>query len=257
MAGDAEGRDALMEMIGEVVGLLDIEEFRPGVLEAVRRTIPCRWASLNEVGPDRVFAVVHPHLDAIWYERFALYAHENPLYRHWVRTRDGRAYRFSDVCTREELESTRLYQEVYRQIGVEHQVSVTLPNGADAVLAIVLHRGDRDFTDAECELLDRARPFLIQAYRNALAYSGLPANPGALLSSALARNGLTRREAEVVALVALGASNRDIATDLAVSERTVHKHLQHSFRKLEVPSRSAAAAVAWEMAQRTGPQLMP
>jgi DNA-binding CsgD family transcriptional regulator len=56
--------------------------------------------------------------------------------------------------------------------------------------------------------------------------------------------GLSRREAEVLAWVAEGKTNAEIATSLAASVRTVDKHLEHVFRKLGVETRTAAAARA-------------
>ena len=67
-------------------------------------------------------------------------------------------------------------------------------------------------------------------------------------TDALQDLGLTPREAEVAQLVATGGSNRDIAARLGVSDRTVQKHLERSFRKLGVKTRSEAAARAWELA---------
>src|SRR3954451_506660 len=103
----------LLGLVGEVMGLIDLAELRHGIVTAFLELMPLRWASLNDVGPDGVVAIVQPHLDDVWTGRFAELADENPLLQHWRRTHDGRAYRFSDVCTREELEATRLYQEVY------------------------------------------------------------------------------------------------------------------------------------------------
>jgi DNA-binding CsgD family transcriptional regulator len=257
MPGGPRSDRRLVELVAEVMGLLDMAEFRQGLLVALARAFPCKWASLNEVGPDRVVAVVHPHLDDVWFERFAALAHENPIYQHWVRTRDGRAYRFCDVATRAEVEATELYQTIYRPLGIEYQIAITLPNEGDHILAIVLHRTDSEFTDDERDLLNRARPFLIQAYRNALAYSDARAVPDEAIAAGLEAHGLTSREAEVMSLVAFGASNRDIAAHLDVSERTVQKHLERSFRKLRVTNRSRAAKVAWDLARRTAPQLLP
>jgi ATP/maltotriose-dependent transcriptional regulator MalT len=56
--------------------------------------------------------------------------------------------------------------------------------------------------------------------------------------------GLTRRETEVLALVAGGLSNREVADRLVLSERTVARHLANVFVKLGVKSRTAAAAHA-------------
>jgi LuxR family transcriptional regulator, maltose regulon positive regulatory protein len=55
---------------------------------------------------------------------------------------------------------------------------------------------------------------------------------------------LSRRELEVLALVAQGLTNHDIAERLVLSEHTVHRHMTNILRKLDVPSRAAAASFA-------------
>jgi DNA-binding CsgD family transcriptional regulator len=58
------------------------------------------------------------------------------------------------------------------------------------------------------------------------------------------RSELTRREMEVLRLVAEGLSNDSIAKRLFVSEHTIHRHLANILNKLEVPTRAAAVAQA-------------
>ncbi len=55
---------------------------------------------------------------------------------------------------------------------------------------------------------------------------------------------LSRREAEVLRLVAAGLSNREIASSLVVSEHTVHRHVANILHKLTQSTRAAAAAQA-------------
>jgi DNA-binding NarL/FixJ family response regulator len=62
------------------------------------------------------------------------------------------------------------------------------------------------------------------------------------------RLGLTSREAEVLSLVAAGKTNREIGTQLFVSEKTASVHVSNILRKLGVSSRVDAAAIA----QRVG-----
>ena len=57
---------------------------------------------------------------------------------------------------------------------------------------------------------------------------------------------LTSREVEVIRLVASGMTNRAIARELVISEKTVARHLSNIFAKLGVSSRSGATAYAYE-----------
>jgi len=56
--------------------------------------------------------------------------------------------------------------------------------------------------------------------------------------------GLTRREMEVLRLVAQGLSDKEVAAGLGLSEHTVHRHIANVLNKLDVPSRAAAVAQA-------------
>jgi DNA-binding CsgD family transcriptional regulator len=58
--------------------------------------------------------------------------------------------------------------------------------------------------------------------------------------------GLTRREVEVLRLVACGKTNRAIAKELGLSEKTVARHVHNCLTKIGVPSRAAATAYAYE-----------
>ncbi len=76
--------------------------------------------------------------------------------------------------------------------------------------------------------------------------------PAALATPAADRTGamiplhgsLTAREAEIVALLASGLSNDEIAGRLVVSPNTVKTHLSHAYARLGVTSRTAAVAMA-------------
>jgi DNA-binding CsgD family transcriptional regulator len=254
--------DPLLELVGQVHGLLDLDELRPGLLAALRSVIPADWSSLNDVAADPRDSAfwADPPLSGEQVTAFARLAHENPLLAHWQRTQDARAYRFSDVCTAAELHATTLYREFYEPIGLEHQIAFILPHAPERVLAVALSRKDDDFSDAERDLLNAARPFLIQSYRNAIAHTGLRralearavARPlpvdEPLLTRELAARGVTARQAQVLALVATGRSDRAVAAELRVSERTVQKHLQSCYRALAVRSRGDAVALAWSLA---------
>lgn len=85
---------------------------------------------------------------------------------------------------------------------------------------------------------------------------GFRAGAAALLPAEQARSGrrdaglLTAREREVVALVARGLSNREIAAALSIGERTVETHVGNVLAKLEFGSRAQIAA--WASASGLG-----
>jgi ATP/maltotriose-dependent transcriptional regulator MalT len=110
------------------------------------------------------------------------------------------------------------------------------------VLIGLAHRALGDADTAEVELDAACR-----------AFRQVGAAPEVARVQALSRmaapgvaGGLTAREVQVLRLVAAGRSNRAIAAELAISEHTVARHVQNIFAKLDVPSRSAATAFAFE-----------
>jgi DNA-binding CsgD family transcriptional regulator len=96
--------------------------------------------------------------------------------------------------------------------------------------------GDEDTATLE---LDAARA----AYRELGASTDFGRLGGAADGKA---HGLTSREVEVLRHVAAGATNKAIADELVVSERTVDRHVSNILAKLGVPSRAAATAYAYE-----------
>ena len=88
----------------------------------------------------------------------------------------------------------------------------------------------------------------LTAAQCAFAYLGAaPAErEAATLNAPTYPGGLTTREVEVLRLVAAGKTNPEIAALLVLSEKTVARHLSNIFAKLDVTSRTAAAAFAFE-----------
>jgi DNA-binding CsgD family transcriptional regulator len=98
----------------------------------------------------------------------------------------------------------------------------------------------------------RARPLVIKGLTNRLYLRVLPApeaDQRIIVVDArsdcepvpLETVGLTRRQCEVLDLLARGRTNQEIARELGMSVRTVHKHLEHLYPKLGVHDRTAAA----------------
>ena len=95
--------------------------------------------------------------------------------------------------------------------------------------------------DAATRELDEA-----QAVFERLGAAADAARTAALRGRPALPAGLTGREAQVLALVAAGRTNRQIAEELVLSHKTVARHLSNIFAKLDVTSRTQAAAYAFE-----------
>jgi len=97
-------------------------------------------------------------------------------------------------------------------------------------------------------LKDAPREELFRAVRAAARGESVlsPAVASRLLGQvrAPAREELSRREIEVLTLIARGGTNKDAATRLFISEATVKTHLLHAYAKLGVKDRAAAVATA-------------
>ena len=119
--------------------------------------------------------------------------------------------------------------EGYRSLRAWYDLAV-----AEAAMSVAYHRQGAD---------DLAR---MHADAAAAGFGRLQVPPSATPPPAQTRQpgGLTTREVEVLVRVARGASNKDAALALSVSEATVRRHLANIYLKLGVGSRTAAAAWA-------------
>jgi ATP/maltotriose-dependent transcriptional regulator MalT len=106
---------------------------------------------------------------------------------------------------------------------------------------LLLARACRELGDRETARLE------LDAARRAFTDLGARRDLAALDGTAPAvPANLTPREVQVLVLVSTGASNREIAEELVLSERTVARHLANIFLKINVSSRSAATSFAYD-----------
>ncbi|MBI4607862.1 MAG: hypothetical protein HY726_02495 [Candidatus Rokubacteria bacterium] len=90
---------------------------------------------------------------------------EHPRIAHYVRTGNGRALRFSDLVSRAGLHRLGLYNELFRRLGIEHQMAAIYPLRPGILIGLALNRHTRDYSDRERLLLDVLRPHLAQMER--------------------------------------------------------------------------------------------
>lgn len=155
---------------------------------------------------------------------FDRHFHEHPLVRYHAYQGGRGTQRISDSLPIEQFRRSALYNDYYRRIRIDHAMALPIYVRDGVLVSFVLNRTRRNFTDRERALLDVLRPHLARVYQRLNRLGGL-----------------TAREAEVLRWVAAGKSDAQIAAILHISTRTVQKHLQHSYEKLGVESRTAAA----------------
>lgn len=125
-----------------------------------------------------------------------------------------------------------------------HRVVLPLPAGPVGHRSFVVGR-TAAFTPAEVALAARLQQLLAGLDRQAAVLArAAPAEPAPVATEVQ----LTRRELDVLALVADGLTAAAVAHRLDVAERTVHKHLERVYAKLGVSDRVSAVLCA----QRTG-----
>ena len=162
----------------------------------------------------------------------------NTLYLRALASRAAGELASAEGCAADALPLLRSSWSTWRRLDAPYESALTRIAIGAAVRALGDAEGaELEFDAARGVLEDLgAVPDLIRLER--LAAAGAP---GASVAP-----GLSRREREVLALVARGWSNRRIAEHLFLSERTVARHVGNSLAKLGVPSRSAATAYAFE-----------
>ena len=110
----------------------------------------------------------------------------------------------------------------------------------------------RELIGQACRILGDAEPAQLELDAAAWTYTQLGATPDlARVKTPGQRthvSGLSERELQVLRLLATGRSNRAIASELVLSEKTVARHISNIFTKLGPSSRAAATAYAYEHA---------
>jgi two-component system NarL family response regulator len=127
-----------------------------------------------------------------------------------------------------------------REIDLQAKVIVLTTYDADEDIARALQAGAKAYV-----LKDISADALIACIHAVLAgKTYLDPAAAAKLAERVTRVQLTPRELSSLRLMADGKANKEIASDLGISERTVKSHLGHLFEKLGVTSRTEAVKVA-------------
>lgn len=152
------------------------------------------------------------------------------LARAWAGC--GGAIRRSDLHTDPEFRRLPTFQTVFGPLRARRQLAIGVHPDDSRRVAVVFNRQASDFAQHDVAVAEALRPRIARA----LARFG-SANPR--------REKVSPREADVLDLLCRGLTDRQIATRLGISPRTVDKHLEHAYVKLGVRCR-VQAATRWQ-----------
>ena len=183
-------------------------------------------------------------------------AARHPGIRAQRREGTARGVRISDEVNIRWFWTTETWWVMHSPWSGRYSLGATLHSGRDAVVFVGLNRARRDFTDDELLSLTRLQRPISAAFRYRRALQTALDQLSTLAESASPthidqgggdqfHDAPTRREAEVLTLMAAGWTNAQIASRLFITERTVRKHLSSVYEKAGLPGRAAAASW-WE-----------
>jgi DNA-binding CsgD family transcriptional regulator len=246
------------DLVGEVADAPTVEEFSRRASEGLSRLIPAQAISFNEWdytehrltgfhGRSGYLAELD-YLNELWPQCEWL-VRMAPPERIW------RVETMSDYVPLKTLKRREVYDCVYRALTIDHFMAITVAANGQRRAVMLLDRDRGEFTDDERAIGQLLIPPLARIYRGVRTRERLAARARELehaLREVPRRRAspdgaaeLTARELEVLEHVAAGRTDREIATLLYVSVRTVQKHLEHVYEKLGVRTRTAAAMLVF------------
>jgi DNA-binding CsgD family transcriptional regulator len=169
---------------------------------------------------------------------------DHPIIQHMLRTGDYHPCRISDVVSQSQWRATAAFGEVLGPMGTPHMLAIPISIGAAGGAGYAVTRSGRDFSDR-----DRDVALLVQAGLMGLHHR-LPQSVHASFENSDALRdhddlaALTARELDVLRLVSRGYTAQSISSRLGISPRTVRKHLEHVYEKLDVHDRLLAVTQA-------------
>jgi DNA-binding CsgD family transcriptional regulator len=201
----------------------------PALLEALYRAVPCDSLSLLELDhaghlvAHRDYPELHVADEVAYAEGYRLHLATCPPCADpsAVGDRYGVAS-LSDVYAAPEQHARDPRAAHFRAFATKHAVQIAVA----ATARIVFCRADRDFSAHERLLIGVLRPHLTGVYR----------------AGQRQRSALTDRQQQILALVAGGHTNAEVAMRLGLSVGTVRKHLDNVYATMGVSSRAAAVA---------------
>lgn len=166
----------LLDSIRELHECRSLVDFPEVALHALAPLVPSDLAAFNEVNMPRGRLVAILDKPIADYDRvmrdWEQYSAQHPLVRYVRETGDGQAIKVSDFLSTQEFHALDIYRVLYKVLGAEDQMSLTIRSDTGVLLAMAFNRDRRSFTETERLKLNLVRPHLLQAYANVEELAG-------------------------------------------------------------------------------------
>ncbi len=249
--------ERLLTVAGELYSSRDRDQLPQIILRGLKPIIPHEIGGCHLIDPTRHHIVacyepVRPPLPS-QHKEFWRLSETHPL-KPVLFSNPSRAWKLSDVITRQAFHSTEFYNALYRPLRIDCELVAVLPDPKSpdtSYLLISLHRYRSDFTERERALLNLLLPHIATVAHRLRTNGALPtANPNASEDEAPFREWLqahtawrlTRRECEVLYWLQQGKTNSEIGRILGIAERTAETHALRIYPKMGVENRYTAIA---------------
>lgn len=221
----------------------EVGKIQRGVADALALLVPhrgsmfdlCRQRDGRIECFDPVSATIAPEALAAYYRTYAAqdYTTWSFTSEHAVTYRD---FDFIDPAVRD---TTPIYKEWLEPLGFYYGMGCTVVERGVIFGSITLFRGqdDGDFSAAELRVLAELGRHIGIRFSQLSPEGFTDDSAGDALARWAHEHGITGREEEVLRLMAAGATNRDMARQLFISESTLKKHVNAVYRKLGVKNR--------------------
>jgi DNA-binding CsgD family transcriptional regulator len=218
-------------------------------------------ACLNDALPGDIISwagvdLARPTVIKMWHNEAEMYRihsvfnaaiAEHPFMVHWRARPDSEpVLRLSDFISDREFRSSRVYRELYVPVGSRYELAIMTAPDNPPTSGWGIRRSTRDFTEADLWSASRLQPMLALLD---VAYPSFPIRrtPSADIDEARKRVRLTVRELDILTLLADGLSAQQIARLRRISVRTVRKHLENIYEKLDCHDRVLAVNKARQL----------
>lgn len=157
---------------------IDPQNLPKRMLNAVNHVVSSDITSFevfNEAGEHKSILIYDPveSVSAKQLEIYAQYVAEHPIFQAVVFNRRYDAIKISDFTPDQKFVQTGIYNEFYRSVGVNRQISVTMRINRDFLVVCTLSRHKRDFDEIEQSSLNLMSPHFTSAVQNANSFKAL------------------------------------------------------------------------------------